>query len=60
MNRDKPVLDWVRRKWRAYCAVRKSAAELNPNGLLRRGLVSSREQLLRVMGQAKAPTKLLQ
>lgn len=114
------MLDWVRRKWRAYCAVRKSAAEVNPNGLLRlaeevrtlaeaarrvcpperrlqsrirgilhemdemrrlvdlaaspglrrlpqdkrqllrRGLVSSREQLLRVMGQAKAPTRLLQ
>ncbi|MBU1041333.1 MAG: hypothetical protein KKF77_09575 [Proteobacteria bacterium] len=119
----KPVLDWVRRKWRAYCAVRKSAAEVNPNGLLRlaeevrtlaeaarrvcpperrlqsrirdilhvidemdemrrladlaaspdlrrlppdkrqllrRGLVNSREQLLRVMGQATAPTRLLQ
>jgi len=107
----------VRRKWRAYCTARKSAAEVNPNGLLRlaeevrtvaeaarrvcpperrlqsrirgiheemhrladlaatpefrrldsekrqllrRGLVDSREQLLRVMGQAPAPTKLLQ
>lgn len=117
MAQDKPVLDWVRRKWRAYCAVRKSAAEVNPNGLLRlaeevrtlaeaarrvcpperrlessirgiheemrrladlaaspgfrrlppdkrqllrRGLVNSREHLLRVMCQAKAPTRLLQ
>jgi hypothetical protein len=113
----RPVLDWMRRKWRAYCAVRKSAAEVNPGGLLRlaeevrtlaeaarrvcpperrlqsrirgineemrrladlaaspdlrrlpqdkrqllrRGLVSSREQLLRVMGQANVPTRLLQ
>jgi len=113
----RPLLDWVRRKWRAYRAVRKSAAEVNPNGLLRlaeevrtlaeaarrvcpperrlqsrirgihkemhrltdiaatpdfrrlapdkrqllrRGLVNSREQLLRVMGQAPVPTRLLQ
>ncbi len=117
MAGDKPVLDWVRRKWRAYCAARKSAAELNPGGilrlalevrtlaeaarrvcpperllqsrirgiheemhrltdlaatpefrllapekrqLLRRGLVNSREHLLRVMGQAPVPTKFLQ
>jgi len=115
--RAKPVLDWVRRTWRACCAVRKHAAELNPGGLLRlaeevrtlaeaarrvcpperrlqarirgiheemrrltdlaanpdfrrlapekrqllrRGLVDSREQLLRVMGQAPVPTRLLQ
>ncbi len=117
MARQKPVLDWVRRKWRAYCAVRRSAAQVNPGGLLRlaeevrtlaeaarrvcpperrlqsrirgiheqmhrltdlaaspdfrrlapdkrqllrRGLVNSREQLLRAMGQAPVPTKLLQ
>ncbi len=117
MAEGKPVVAWVRRKWRAYCAVRKSAAEVNPGGLLRlaeevrtlaeaarrvcpperrlqsrirgifdethrlselaaqpefrylapdqrqllhRGLVHSREQLLRVMGQAQAPTRLLQ
>lgn len=111
------MIDWIRRKWRAYCAARKSAAEINPGGLLRladevrtladaasrvcpperrlqsriraiqdemerihglaatpgfrrmpteqrqvlrRGLVQSREQLLRVMGQVPAPTKLLQ
>ncbi len=111
------MLGWGRRKWRAYRAARKSAAEVNPNGLLRlaeevrtlaeaarrvcpperrlqsrirgiheethrladiaatpdfrclapdkrqllrRGLVNSREQLLRVMGQATVPTKLLQ
>lgn len=112
-----PVLGWIGRKWRAYCSARKSAAELNPGGLLRlaeevrmladaarrvcpperklqsrirgiqgemdrlrsladtpefrrlapdkrqmlrKGLVQSREQLLRVMGQVPAPTKLLQ
>jgi hypothetical protein len=117
MTRKKPVLDWARRKWRAFCSVRRSAAEQNSQGLLRlaeevrtlaeaarrvcpperrlqaritgiheemsrlselavnpdfrslapdkrqslhRGLVSSREQLLRVMGQAQAPTRLLQ
>jgi len=114
---DKPVIDWVRRKWRAWCSARKSAAESNPGGLLRlaeevrmlaeaarrvcpperqlqsrirgiheemdrlakiaagrdfrrlgpekrqllrRGLVTSREQLLRVMGQVPAPTRFLQ
>jgi len=107
----------MRRKWRAYCSARRSAALVNPNGLLRlaeevrtlaeaarrvcpperrlqsrildihedmrrladiaatpdfrhlapekrqllrRGLVDSREQLLRAMGQAPAPTRLLQ
>jgi len=117
VTRRKPVLDWVRRKWRAYCSARRSAAQVNPGGLLRlaeevrtlaeaarrvcpperclqsrirgiseemrrlteiaatpdfrrlapekrqllrRGLVDSREQLLRVMGQAPAPTRLLQ
>ena len=35
MARAKPVLDWVRRMWRAYCAVRTGVAELNPGGLLR-------------------------
>lgn len=117
MGREKPVLNWVRRKWRAYCAVRRSTALANPGGLLRlaeevrtlaeaarrvcpperrlqsriwgiheemhrltdlaanpgfrrlapekrqllrRGLVNSRAQLLRVMGQAPAPTRLLQ
>lgn len=117
MGREKAVPDWMRRKWRAFCAVRRSAALVNPGGLLRlaeevrtlaevarrvcpperllqsrirgiheetyrltdlaaaadfrrlapekrqllrRGLVNSRSQLLRVMGQAPAPTRLLQ
>lgn len=107
----------MRRKWRAYRSVRRSASESNPGGLLRlaeevrslaeaarrvcpperqlqsrirgireemdrlaeiaaghdlrrlapekrqmlrRGLVTSREQLLRVMGHVPAPTRFLQ
>jgi len=111
------MIDWIRRKWRAYRQAKIREAELNPSGLLRlaeevraladaasrvcpperrlqsriraiqtemerltgfaatqdlrrlptekrqilrKGLVQSREQLLRVMGQVPAPTKLLQ
>ncbi|MBU1230055.1 MAG: hypothetical protein KKA55_09225 [Proteobacteria bacterium] len=117
MSEEKPLLAWAQRKWRAYRAARRSAAELNPGGilrlalevralaeaarrvcpperrlqsrirgiheemrrlaelaatpefrhlgaekrqLLRRGLVDSREHLLRVLGQAPAPTRFLQ
>lgn len=112
-----PMLHWLTRKWRAYCAARKAAKEQNPGGLLRlarevralaeaarrvcpperklqerirnvheemcrlasmaetpefrrldagsrqtlrKGLVQSREQLLRAMGQVEAPTDRLQ
>jgi len=117
MSEERPVLHWIRRKWRALCAARKASLEQNPSGLLRlarevcalaeaarrvcpperklqarinavheemrrltamaetpefrrldpvkrqelrKGLVQSREQLLRVMGQAPVPTRLLQ
>lgn len=117
MNQDRPVLHWLRRKWRALCSARKAAQDRNPGGLLRlalevrtlaeaacricpperklqsriravheemerlaslavtpefrrldsgrrqqlrKGLVRSREQLLRVMGQVPAPTRFLQ
>ena len=35
MNEDRPVLHWLRRKWRALCSARKAAQERNPGGLLR-------------------------
>lgn len=111
------MLHWLRRKWRALGAARRTAQEQNPGGILRlagevralaeaalrvcpperslqkristvlaemerlcalaatpefrsldagrrqqlhKGLVQSREQLLRVMGQAPTPTHLLQ
>lgn len=117
MAEGKPVLHWLKRKWRALCAARRAVKEQNPGGilrlvmeirslaevaqrvcpperklqahisavheemqrlallaeapefrqldsgkrqLLRKELVQSREQLLRVMGQVPAPTRLLQ
>lgn len=117
MGEDRPVLHWLRRKWRALCSARRTAKEQNPGGILRlavevrtlaeaarrvcpperrlqariravqdemdrlaelaetpefrrldsgrrqqlhKGLVQSREQLLRVMGQVPTPTQLLQ
>jgi hypothetical protein len=117
VTRPRPALDWVRRKWRVYCAARRRSALAHPCGLLRlaeevrflaetarrvcpperrlqsrircifeemhrlsdlaanpgfrrlgpekrqllrRGLVDSRRQLLRVMGQAPVSTRLLQ
>ncbi|MDP2848678.1 MAG: hypothetical protein Q8O35_10880 [Humidesulfovibrio sp.] len=117
MNEERPVLHWLRRKWRALRSARRAAQEQNPGGLLRlagevrtlaeaarrvcppeqrlqsriravheemdrlvllaqapefrcldsgkrqqlrKGLVQSREQLLRVMGQVSSPTRLLQ